>query len=45
MTDEFFSQRPVTRNLDVFDMRLNGWSNSVELPVIWGADLLIVTSL
>ena len=47
VTDEFHSQRPVTRSFDVlFDLRLNKQLNKkIDTPVIWDAIAHIMTSL
>ena len=43
VTDEFPSQRPVTRRLDVFlDLRPNRLSKQIETPAIWDAIVLIM---
>ena len=47
VTEEFFSQRPLTRGFDVFfDLRLNKQLGiTIETPVIWDVIALIMTSL
>ena len=47
VTGEFPSQRPVTQSFDVFfDLHLNKrLSKTMEIPVIWDAIALIMTSL
>ena len=45
VTDEFPSQRPVTRSFDVFfDLPEQTVEQTLETPVIWDAIPLIMTS-